>query len=62
MAWIKAKNGNVFDVPEALVAGLVAQGHEAFESDPREKGAKPKRWAPRVEAVEDEGSGTPETS
>jgi hypothetical protein len=43
--WIKAKNGNVIeidDVEHALRA--VADGHDVFESDPRDKGAKP--WKP----------------
>lgn len=40
MTWIKAKNGNVIDVPESLVAGLVAQGHEAFESEDEARGER----------------------
>ncbi|WP_419704982.1 hypothetical protein [Promicromonospora sp. NFX87] len=43
MVWIRSKtNGNVFDVEDVDRAKqLVDQGHEAFDSDPRESGAKP---------------------
>lgn len=47
--WIKATNGNVFEVPEDdedLVKRVVSDGHEVFASDPREKGAKPWKSAP----------------
>lgn len=51
MPWIKAKNGNVFDVEDtSAVAALIAQGHEAFESDPRKEGAKAKPWKPEAES------------
>lgn len=40
MTWIKAKNGNVIDVPEVLVAGLVAQGHEAFDTEDEARGKR----------------------
>lgn len=45
MVWIRSKtNGNVFDVEDVDRAKqLVEQGHEAFDSDPREAGAKPLR-------------------
>lgn len=33
MTWIKALNGNVFEVPDTLEDTLVAQGHEAFASE-----------------------------
>lgn len=44
MVWIKALNGNVLDVPDSLADSLVAQGHEAFdtEDEARGKSAKPK--------------------
>ena len=38
MVWIKAKNGNVIDVPEVFVDGLVAQGHEAFDTEDEARG------------------------
>ena len=45
MPWIRAKNGNVLEVVDtAHAASLVREGHEAFMSDPRVKGAKPKAW------------------
>ena len=45
MPWIRAKNGNAFEVlSDALAVELVGEGHEAFESDPRVKGAK--KWSP----------------
>jgi len=45
MPWIKAKNGNVFEVlTDELATELAGEGHEAFESDPRVKGAK--KWNP----------------
>jgi len=48
MPWIKAKNGNVLEVPDVdLAAKLVKEGHAAFESDPRERGAK--AWDPNAE-------------
>ena len=63
MAWIKAKNGNVLEVADLSHAEqLLNEGHEAFESDPRVKGSKLKRWDPRDKAVEDEVPGTPEPS
>jgi len=44
MPWIKAKNGNAFEVlSDGLAVELVGEGHEAFESDPRVKGAK--KWS-----------------
>lgn len=62
MVWIKAKNGNVINVPDVdHAAQLLNEGHEAFVSDPRGKGAT-KAWKagdPDPEAVEDEGSDTP---
>lgn len=62
MAWIKAKNGNVLEVLDLDHAEmLLNQGHVAFESDPRAKGPKPKRWDPRGEVVEDEDPVTHES-
>lgn len=59
MVWIKAKNGNVIDVPDVdHAAQLVREGHEGFETDPREKGSKAKAWKPDAVA-EDEGSPEP---
>lgn len=47
MPWIKAKNGNVVEFDdENLGKRALADGHEVFASDPREKGSKPKAWAP----------------
>lgn len=40
MTWIKAKNGNVIDVPEAIAVGLVAQGHEAFDTEDEARGKR----------------------
>jgi hypothetical protein len=52
MPWIKAKNGNVLEVVDLFHAEqLLNEGHEAFVSDPREKGAKPAKWDPRNGAV-----------
>ena len=45
MTWIKAKNGNVIDVPDHLVDDLVANGHEVIVPEPTDP-PKPKR-APR---------------
>lgn len=44
MVWIKALNGNVVDVPKEFVDGLVAQGHEAFDTEDEARG-KQKRAA-----------------
>lgn len=42
--WVRAKNGNVFDVPERLAAALVAQGHQAFGREAEARGVDaPKR-------------------
>lgn len=35
MAWVKALNGNVLDLPDDLADILVAQGHEVFEVEAR---------------------------
>lgn len=53
MAWIKAKkNGNAFEVDDvSVVEKLVLEGHEAFESDPRVKGAK--KWDPDGDSDDD---------
>ena len=45
MPFIKAKNGNVVEFEDAdLGARALLDGHEVFESDPNDKGAKPKPW------------------
>ncbi|MCB1240647.1 MAG: hypothetical protein KDB30_13390 [Tetrasphaera sp.] len=47
MPFIKAKNGNVveFDDPD-LGKRALKDEHEVFETDPRVKGSKPKKWSP----------------
>lgn len=54
MAWIKAANGNVFEVEDPdLVVKVVREGadkdgkptHTAWETDPRKTGAKPWKQA-----------------
>ena len=62
MAWIKAANGNVLEVnDEDHVAKILREApldkdgkpaHTAWESDPREKGAKP--WKPAEPDAESE--------
>lgn len=50
--WIKSKNGAVVEVTdEDLGKRALKQGHEVFESDPREK---PKKAAPRKSSKSDE--------
>lgn len=44
--WIKALNGNVFEVPETLVAGLVEQGHKPFATEAAARGQQEPRRAP----------------
>ncbi len=52
--FIKAQNGAVVEIDdEQLAARALKQGHEVFEGDPREKGAKPKAWKP-AKADDDE--------
>lgn len=51
--WIKAKNGNVVEVDDVdLAKRALAQGHEVYASNPREKGAK--SWKPEADADGDE--------
>ena len=51
MPWIKAKNGNVVEFDdENLGKRALADGHEVFASDPREKGAT-KKWEPEADAA-----------
>lgn len=38
MTWIKALNGNVIEVSEEFVDGLVTQGHEAFDTEDEARG------------------------
>lgn len=58
MPWIKSKkNGNalyVEDVDHART--LLAEGHDAFKTDPRLKGVA-KKWDPDVDGDEDVDSG-----
>ena len=41
--WVRALNGNVIEVPEDLVPGLVAQGHKAFPTEAEARGVEPRR-------------------
>lgn len=46
--WIKARNGNVVEVDDGFVAGLVAQGHESFQTEAEARGVPaPKRAVKR---------------
>lgn len=36
--WVKALNGNVIEVDDAFVAGLVEQGHRAFATEAEARG------------------------
>ena len=56
MVWIKAKNGNVIDVPEVFVDGLVAQGHEAFDTEDEARG---KKRAAKSDAPKSKPAATP---
>lgn len=51
--WIKAQNGNVIEVNDVDHAKrALADEHEVFTSDPREKGAK--KWSEAESAADSE--------
>jgi len=44
--WVKALNGNVFEVPDILAPGLVVQGHSTFATEAGARGKSEARKPP----------------
>jgi len=59
--FIKAKNGNVVETDDTDIAHrAIRDGHEVYDGDPRDKGAKAKKWEPDADDAEDTDPADPD--